>query len=219
MKQFQQTEPTLPVIEPSRAYLHQMGAGALLPLTQTIITAAVFGVVSLVLLWLADVRHPEKYALAIACISLAVSWWKSYRHWFDLTTIEHILNTDLDGDGQIGNAEPEYVHIRLSEVTPDKHYRSNDIDLPISEEKLSTLAAGLLMGRPFSEREWAGTGKPFSSPEFRNLRAEMIKRGLVELANEKDTRQGYVLTHAGKSIMEHYSPYSSPSPTPDVESV
>ena len=123
---------------------------------------------------------------------------------------------DLNGDGNIGKPmkEPEHFVIRLDEITADKHYRSRNIDSVISKEQMTVLARGLLNGIPFSERNWAGSGKPLSSTEFRTLRSGWLKHGLLEVASDKDNRQGFYLTDQGWAVMEKFANTTAPGPNP-----
>jgi hypothetical protein len=60
-------------------------------------------------------------------------------------------------------------------------------------------------GRTFSEKEWCGAGRPFSVNGFRELRSEMIRRGLLARKSEKDHRQGYELTEDGKAVLGQFT--------------
>lgn len=86
--------------------------------------------------------------------------------------------------------------------------------LPATESQLRTLASGLLDGISFSERNWAGKGKPFSSPKFRQLQDDLLKRGMIEPVSVSDPRQGYKLTRGGEALMRSYQQPPSPSPLP-----
>jgi hypothetical protein len=96
---------------------------------------------------------------------------------------------------------PESIHVDMHEGTRSRHY-----DLPVSTIKLQPLAVGLLNGQPFAERRWAGDGGLFSSDEFRKLRGVMRDRGLIEPVSDKDPRQGYQLTDAGRELMRELLP-------------
>lgn len=130
-----------------------------------------------------------------------------------LTMVNAAPMDDGDGRGSIYRTptkELSVTHIKLNTSEDEGSYQLKYIKLPVPEYKLSTLAQGLINGQPFSERQWTGLGKPFSSQEFRDLRNEMSKRGLINPVSFKDPRQGYALTAAGRAIMRHYVP----SPTP-----
>jgi hypothetical protein len=73
------------------------------------------------------------------------------------------------------------------------------IALDIDQERLRTLAAGLVGGRALSCREWTGKGALFSQAEFARLRSDLITRGLVRWVSARDPRSGVVLTAKGKA--------------------
>jgi len=224
MKTYQQTEnvnpsPSQPIIN-NRQYLHTVSAGAWLPLAQATLTGVIIGLCILVIGFALDARHPETPALVIGVIAWAVSWLLLQRHWFGLTAIEKLIGMDLNRDGAIGKPEPREtpeIRVRLSQVKPDGHYQENIITLPASQRQLEALADGLTnCGMPFSERRWTGAGNPFSVDEFRALRSAMIRGRMLTLANEKDPRQGYILTPEGEQTMKRILE-ASPSPTPPMD--
>jgi len=74
------------------------------------------------------------------------------------------------------------------------------MNLDVTQEQLVELAQGLLDGIPFTEREWTGRGRPFSSGQggsFRKLRSDWLKQGLLDVVSDKDNRQGFDLTESG----------------------
>lgn len=214
-KRFEQSTPQLqPPPAPAysdRQFLHTFIAGALLPLVQSTITAIMAGVATLLILYLMNAIDYIKPILVVSGVTWFGSWIYLERRWLTLTT-ERVLQVDLTGDGEIGEPEPPSItRIQIDELTGQGHIRQSQFfDLPVSEEKLKPLSRGILAGRPFSEREWAGAGKLMSSHEFRTLRSEMIKRGLLRMANDKDARQGYTLTDKGRALMERFADAPSP---------
>ena len=66
------------------------------------------------------------------------------------------------------------------------------------------LARGFEMRRPFTEREYTGEGKAFSSEEFRELRREMLRRELIMRKSARGTKPGYMLTQDGIELMRKY---------------
>lgn len=201
---------------PTREYLHGMTAGAWLPLAQAGISGGIVAAVILALALYGRARSPLVWAVSGGLLVMGLSWLRLQRHWFRLTSLESLVGVDLDQDGQIGaNASP--VCIRLQEIKGDGHYQETRYTLPATQEQLESLAAGILRGESFSESVWTGKGRPFSVSEFRGLRAELIRRGLVALANPKDSRQGYAFTVAGRQVLQGFT--DSPSPTEQVEIV
>lgn len=84
--------------------------------------------------------------------------------------------------------------------------RTTYFDLPATRQQLEVLAASLVNGGTFSERRWTGRMRPFSISQFRTLRDVMLERKIIEQANDKDPRQGYVLTLAGRAMMKRFLP-------------
>jgi hypothetical protein len=79
-------------------------------------------------------------------------------------------------------------------------------DLPGSEIQFSTLCDGVLMGQSLSESFWAGPGKTYSSPVFRNLKKELEQRKLIVLRMAGKPTQGFELTRKGREFfMQHAS--------------
>ncbi len=216
MNKYPQETVYVPTPQPSnRQYLHTTTAGAWLPLAQATITGAILGLAVLVIGLMMRTRHPENIALVVGLLTWAATWLLLQRHWYSLTDLEKLTGIDLDGNGTVGRTRtepPPEVRVRISEVKDDGHFQQNVISLPASLDQLQTLAAGLLAGDPFSERTWTGSGRPFSVNEFRALRTELLKRGLLAVASPKDARQGYVLTAVGRQGMRCFMP-DSPTPT------
>ena len=202
-----------------RPYLHTITAGVTLPLLQAGVTGAVCALVGLgVSLWLRWRSWPL-VSLGAGVISFAAAWFYLGRHWLNLTGLERLTGLDLNGDGRIG-LEPsplsarEEVRVYVAEVRSDGHLSGNQkvYDLPCDSKQLAELARGILGGLPFSERLWTGAGRPFSIVAFRDLRGELIRRGLIRLASTKDARQGYTLTLAGKHVLTGVLAELPPSP-------
>ena len=190
----------------SKAFLHTLGAAVWVPLVQAVWTAVIVMVAVALLMLSFDVRKWQPWTIGSGVIALVWMWRKSMNHWFKLTDIERMTGI-LNGDGKIGEGVPEQpvvtqtIKVTLNRISQDGHFSGEYFDLPCSPGQLKELADGLLNGAPFTEREWAGAGRPFSSDAFRGLRKEFLRRGLIELASEKDARQGYVLTDDGSQFM------------------
>lgn len=198
----------------NKAFLHTLGAAAWVPLAQSFITALV-ATMALGLIFAAlDVRRWWNYALAGGVLTMCAMWWILVRHWFRLTNLEMLTGWDINGDGVVGeevaspaarsDIEEATVKVTLNRISDAGHFSGTYFNLPCKPSQLRELAEGLLDGRPFTEREWTGGNGPFSSGgdgTFRRLRAELLKQGLIELASEKDARQGYVLTDDGAKFM------------------
>lgn len=191
----------------SKAFLHTREAAAWVPLMQSAITALLVTVAFSAALIALDVRRWWGWAIAGGVITLIWMWWRLLNHWFRLTAhLEQLTGLDLNGNGRVDEPEevepvPQTVKVQLSRVSESGSWSGEYFDLPGSLEDLKTLARGLLDGRPFTEREWTGRGKPYASEAFRSMRRELLRRGLIELASAKDARQGYVLTDEGAAFM------------------
>jgi len=196
--------------------LHNREAGAALPFFQALITGGLIGLISLVIVVWQRVQDGIIYALLAGLIVTALTWLILQRHWFSLTTLESYTGIDLNGDGNIEQPtqEKNQVHtirVDLRTVTQDGHYQVNRADLPITQAQMITLAQGLIAGKPLTEREWAGAGKPFSCDQVRELKKLFRAHGILELVNPQAPQQGDRLTKAGRATMQYFS--NLPSPT------
>lgn len=201
---------------PSRGdkkYLHTLTAGAWLPMVQSGITGALVLVVLVVLGYYWRWRSPWSVGTVIGLLAWVGTWALLQRHWFRLTDIERLTGLDFNRDGRIGDADSvaspplsqtQRISLTVFEGRADGSLSGNSVsyDLPCTLEQLQGLAAGLIEdGLPLAERAWSGSGRLFSVEGFRELRAELMRRGLVALVNGKDARQGYTLTVKGEDIM------------------
>jgi hypothetical protein len=205
----------------AQAYLHTLQAGAWVPLQQAGITGALAGL--LVTLVCLKYRVTDWWFIGLIVMSgvTIVMWGALQKHWFSLTTVklENMTGLDLNRDGKIGQAKTHSVRVNIHESNDNGYQqRTQAVNLPIDEQTLATFASALLGGRPLTEREWAGSGKPLSIEQFREMRGEMLKRGLAALSNPKSPQQGYKLTRAGRAVMEHFAALGqTPSPTPPAD--
>lgn len=190
-----------------RSFLHTTSAAVFVPLLQSAVTGAVMFFVALAIMLWVDAMNVFIAPLALGIATFAATWLGLQWRWISLTEIERMTGLDLNGDGVVASSAPRkdkpVTVIRIENVGGG-HYQSRDIRLPASENQLRDLADGLAQGRPFSEREWTGAGRPFSSDEFRDLRSAMRRGGLIEFANENEPRQGYALTDDGRELLKHY---------------
>jgi hypothetical protein len=130
-----------------------------------------------------------------------------------LTKLEEVSHLDFNRDGIIGDPgqsripEERIIHIHEDEVKDNGHFEQHRYTLPATESQMEELAIGILReDRPFAQREWIGSRRPFSDTEFRLLRNEMIRRGLLAPSSDKDSRQGFVLTVAGRKVLKEFLP-------------
>lgn len=132
-------------------------------------------------------------------ISLALSWgWLLLDHRSLLRITETIIGRDIDGDGQVGQ---QTLRVEMVEHRGPNSDRLQSTDLPCSADTMSIIAAGVLAGRPFSEKEWAGKGRPISGPKFRELQDVLLVGGYVRWNNAKDHRQGVAMTRKGEQLL------------------
>lgn len=211
MKKFEQQTSapgpqSVPPTYADRQFLHTFLAGAFLPLVQATMTAAMAGIATLTLLYIFNAVDIVKPMLIVSAVVWVVTWLYLLRRWLSLTALERLTGIDINGDGQIGKpkAKAEPLVIRLDEV--DKgHYRQRMINIDdVTAEQLTEFARGMLAGRPFTEREWTGKGKPFSSGQggsFRRFRSNWLKHGFVTIVSDKDNRQGFDFTDSGWAMI------------------
>lgn len=198
----------------NKSHLHTQQAGATLPLLQAVITGGLVGLIVLVLTLWQRVRDGLIYALLAWLTVSCITWLVLQYHWYSLTAIERFTGVDIDQDGYIGEPVQEPASLRHVVTVDIRQKNEGGFDqiktatLPFSEQDMRLLATGLLAGKSFSEREWTGAGKLLSVGQFREARAEMIRRGMLELVNSKDVRQGYRLTKAGAAVMRHFQELS-----------
>lgn len=192
-----------------KQFLHSFIAGAALPLLQALITALMCGGVVTIIAWMIfDVIDPWKYGVMIFLIVLVAMWIYLQGRWLSLTAVEKWIQVDLDHNGVIGKKEPERVRVEVHDDGGGSALHVDIVDLPASVDQLRTFAQGLLAGMGASEKYWTGKGKLFSKQEFRDLRGEMVKRGLLAYINPGAPLQGYELTKAGRAVMRKMVDFS-----------
>lgn len=196
----------------AQEYLHTPLAGAIVPLIQAAITGGMLSFIVLVVLVWARVRPWPQITLLVFCLATAGTWLLLQVHWFGLTQVR----PGIEGQQQSKpkqSTQHHTVKVDLAGRTQDGYYHSEQAEFTITESQLSELAAGLLDGKPLSEREWTGEGKPLSIGQFRQFRAECIKRKLIQLVNPKAPTQGFELTRTGRAMMRYFANLTPHSPT------
>ncbi len=180
------------------------------PLQQAAITAAV--VTLPVAALTAAAGWPVYMPVVVGTISFMASWFWLLRDSRGLLRVtERIVNRDIDGDGQIGD-EPAPRSVRL-EVTEKREGGTTMrfLDVPLDETQIRTFAKGILAGKSFSERTWAGDGKPFSQNDFAALRDKLIETGYARWKGG-EKRMGAELTAKGRAMFAGLA--GSPTPPP-----
>lgn len=195
-----------PPAEMDRQFLHTRTAGFEVPLFQSLATAAIVGLATLAIGLVYGWMDPLKPTVVMSGLSLAGWWLYSLKRWTMLTGSDTARVQVRSVDHDENPATPKIIRVQIDKVEDNGAiHQWKNFDLPATEDQLRELAAGLFeQGRSFSEREWTGAGRPFSVSEFRALRAELIRRELMALKNEKDTRQGYAPTEDGKAVLEQF---------------
>lgn len=204
-------QPNQPPGYADRQFLHAETAAVNVPIKQVIVTSVFAALAILTLSLMFHARHPFENALYSLGIMPLVMWMYLQRRWLILTA-EKVFQTDINRDDVIGEPVTRNIRVQISEIKTDGHYQAQTIELPATDEQMSALADGLAHGKPLTEREWAGKGKPFSSRGFRELHVVMVKRGLLQPKSDKDLRRGYDLTEAGRALFADYLT----SPTADT---
>lgn len=160
------------------------------------------------------------YIIAVGIMLWLVAWviiaWIVYadicerrvQYWDSVSrAIDSANHSDLDKLASLGFTQNE-IQNRVSVDLNDKRDGLNTtkyFDLPVSSVKLVPVARAVLDGQPFSERRWTGANGLLSTDEFRRLRGVMREHGLIEVVNDKDPRQGYKLTDAGRELFVNIS--------------
>ncbi len=221
MNKFQQTDQVVqPVPTPAysdKQFLHKVESAVILPLWQAVITSILGMLGAGVVLYLFDAIDYVKPILVTGAVVLVLTWLYLQRRWLNLTMLETHLRMDINGDGAIGakrDDAPRSIRVQVDTLEANGHiHQSQMFSLPCDENELEQIAVAYRNGVPFSEKEWTGKGKPFSVSRFREIRTEMLKRGMMAPASAKSERQGFVFTKAGLAILNHYAS----SPTPPVD--
>jgi hypothetical protein len=151
-------------------------------------------------------------AVSTVVVTAAVWAWRLVDLVDLLRKVERWTNTDLDGDGKIGEAPVPVVKVETT--VKDEHGNVQQMtfgEVHASEDQLRALAWGLIMERrPFSRQEWTtGPHKAFTDPEFRKMRQDMIDEGLAQAAGD-GANAGYRLTLTGRKFLNQYLPHPAP---------
>jgi len=118
-----------------------------------------------------------------------------------LWTLEETWHRDIDRDGVVGLPElPPVRHTVRVEMVDGAGRSRQYVDLPAPPEAIAELARGALAGQSLAEGEWTGAGRPFSVDQYREVRAELLRRGLVAWRNPRARNQGLELTGVGRWV-------------------
>lgn len=168
------------------------------PLFQAVITGLMAGallvVLGLGLGWGLTWQTPAVVAMvsAFACWMLFL-----FDHRSLLRQVERVIMADIDGDGRVGEPEPETVRVEVQEG----ERRWVFADLPVDLERLRLFARGALSGKPLAQASWTGRGGVFSRGEYQRLLDEMLARGFAVWRNPAAHAQGLDLTGVGRAVL------------------
>ena len=180
--------------------LSTIRAGAFLPALQSVITGLIVALVAFAF------SGRGELALLSGAVVAGLAWLVLLFHWIgERRAVFYAL-------------APEPVVFRAPEPEPAREplvvhvHEGNDtkiLVLNVEPEKLRALARGVEQGYPLSESAWCGSGKPFSLSQFRELRAQLLARGLLRWRNEESSEQGVELAPGGRAFIR----YCASSPT------
>jgi hypothetical protein len=187
-------------------------ADVVVPFEQAAITA---GVITLPIAALTAASGWPVYVPVVAGAgAFTLAWFWLLRDSRSLLRItERIVNRDIDGDGRIGDGpEPAPRSVRLEMIERREGGATmRFLDMPLDEVRLREFARGILAGKSFSERAWAGDGKPFSQNDFAALRDKLIETGYARWKGG-ERRMGAELTAKGRAMFAGLA--GSPTPPP-----
>lgn len=204
------------------AYLHQLAAGAWLPLSRSLISAAIAWVLAALLTWKLAVDDWLWASTFVAALVLALAWLYFQAQLAHLVGLAEIaLNKDLNGNGVIGeDALRRKVQVEETVTVNVRHLEENGsvkttqrVALPVSPENLRLLADGLLTdGKELSEAVWVGKkkGRPFGDTEWAGLLEAMLRAGWIKRRDEQHPNLGYTPTRLGLSVFREYQTPPSP---------
>lgn len=148
--------------------------------------------------------------VAGALVTLIVTlkkWEDNVAEWRELLwQREQRLGMDLDGDGHVGEPETSRWEVHY----PDTN-QTQILHFPVSEQRMALLARGLVSnGWKFTEREWSGSGKPFSAEEVDGIREVFLARGWCVWKNEDSVERGVNFTAKGKASLRGKAGFIQP---------
>jgi len=156
----------------------------IVPASQALFSAIV--VTSLAAIW---IREPTALAAIFAAVTAAA--------WFLLLTDTRRLLRTVER--YITDAAQQQRPLRLEINTGNT---TKIAHLPADHRHIRALAEAALNGKPLTERHWTGSGKPFTKREFREIRAELIRAGILRWRNQNAPAQGVIVTEAGREALQ-----------------
>lgn len=185
--------------EDQRAHLFSMSTAAGLPMIQAFVSGVFLGLAVGWIAYLASWSRPWIYGVSAWLFVQALAWLKLLSRWLNLTMpFERVFQRDFNGDGIIGRPS---IHIELARDVDGSGRQIQFLDFPVGVDKMAALARALLAGLTFSEANFTGSSGIFSRSEFRTIRGELLKRGLLVQSNPKSRFQGFELNAAGRAVL------------------
>jgi len=182
------------------------------PLGQSLTTAILCGAVAGLVAWLLGMPGAWRFGAIVGALALVLVWVVLLMQSRSmLWEIERVTGRDFDGDDRVG-PPVELPSLRVEVVEDEDHWRIGHLPLPGGDpDRLQVLARGLLAGRPFSEGEWCGSGRPLSQRQFRSIRDAMVDAGLARWRDPDEPRQGAELTSAGRAVLRRIGEGADPA--------
>lgn len=188
---------------------HPILTGWLLPLLQAATTGLLTGAAAHALASLFSWQQSPGFAFGLSVAALA---WLRYRPGNTVTADDASWPTWQNFFPTQQNTEPAQAQTVRVEVIEEQGRKGQYIDLPATAGQLQRLAAAVLRGASLSEGQWTGAGAPFSRAEYRQLREELIRRGLASWRNPHAPAQGFELTAAGRAVMRRLADLQTTTP-------
>ena len=76
------------------------------------------------------------------------------------------------------------------------------LDFGVPDEQALAFIRGVLDGRPITETQWTGNGRPFSKTKYNPMRDGLIAKGILQWRNPDAPAQGVELTDKGRTVFE-----------------
>lgn len=174
-------------------------AGSMVPVWAVLVLSVGSGAVVFVgagaLCW--ALGESARWALGAAGVAVLAVWLARLAKVEALFwTRESVRSAALPSPAEL--PAPPVVSVEVSD--PERGWMGF-LEVPCSPEELAEFGRGLLSGRPLSESEWSGRGRPFSRAQFRALRAAMLDRGFACWRDPAFPGQGVALTPAGRALV------------------
>ena len=182
------------------------------PLLQALITGALTGTVTLILMamFFSTLREnvwPELRFWHLIYTWLGTTAIVTLIKWRDLLDdsrdllrkMETYIGQDLDGDGHVG--EPERVRLEMVDKRDGKN-RQMFGDIPVDRQRMETFMRAALNGQSLTVSRWTGSAGLFSRSEFGAMCDTLRRAGILAWDGSKN--QGQILTRAGQAAFRNH---------------